>query len=515
MSPIGNSWQALVIVKAESVYAKNGPDSERSYIELYKDSEDWGTIYNKGKVDNKVISGATYDETTNTLTLNNLKSSYELNISCMGEDFKLNLVGDNELSIIYIDGESWTTNLNIIGTGSLSVNENKESNVAIAMIQGKIIVDDSVTLKLYVPEKIDDCEDCVTSVIGIIHTDTENGKELIKFKNGQEIAISSEQDWAIEGAELIRGFGLTERDNPRNYKIVEKDNKKYGMYISGTDYIVTGSEIRYDEVNEEYFIDNSDEAIDITYSSLEELSQDYTVTSEEVNITKEICISNYLIQLDEAENEYALYMSYSLEIEDVVYGIYDITDSTIALANGKTYIVLKENNYTNIDDLTPKYKKAYFDTYSHYVYLKSLEILPNTYEFIEGANQTYIIGQNDLTFKIQAPYSLFENGGKVYVDEKEIKDYKSKSGSTIISLSKEYLSSLDEGEHTLKVVFNDNKSATTKFTVSKTDNPNTDNPNTDNPNTVDNIFKYISLVLLSMVGMFMIQMNVEKRNNRN
>ena len=479
----------FVMVKIEPVYAADGPSNEHGYIEFYIDGDNLGTVYNKGEIDNEVISGATYDETTNTLTLNNLKSYYNLDIYCMGEDFKLNLVGDNELSELYIDGEYWTTNLNIIGNGSLSINENKESNVAIAMIQGKIIVDDTVSLKLYAPDKIDDCEDCVPYVIAIGYTDTENGKELIKFKNGQNVAISSEQDWANEGAELIKGFGLTESVNPRSYTIVKKNNKKYGMYISGNDYIVTGSEIKYDEVNKECFIDNSDEATDITYSSLEELSQDYTVTSEIVNITKEIRISNYLIQLDEDENEYALYMSYSLEIEDIVYGLYDITDSTITLANGETYTVLKENNYTNMDELTPKYRKKYFDTYSHYVYLKSLEILPNIYEFIEGANQTYIIGQKGLTFKIQALYSLFKNGGKVYVDGTEINDYTSEEGSTVISLSDKYLSSLEEGEHTLKVVFNNGESATTKFTVSKI----------NNPNTLDNIMYWICTSIVSMI----------------
>ena len=51
----------FVMVKIEPVYAFDGPSSEHGYIELYKDGEDWGTIYNKGEVDNEVISGATYD----------------------------------------------------------------------------------------------------------------------------------------------------------------------------------------------------------------------------------------------------------------------------------------------------------------------------------------------------------------------------------------------------------------------------------------------------------------------
>ena len=56
-----------------------------------------------------------------------------------------------------------------------------------------------------------------------------------------------------------------------------------------------------------------------------------------------------------------------------------------------------------------------------------------------------------------------------YVDDKLVStdNYSSKSGSTIITFTKEYMSSLSEGEHTLRVAFNNGGSATTKFTVAK------------------------------------------------
>ena len=98
-----------------------------------------------------------------------------------------------------------------------------------------------------------------------------------------------------------------------------------------------------------------------------------------------------------------------------------------------------------------------------------------TYEYIEGANQTYTIGEDGITFRINADYSLFENGGKVYVDDTLVSsdNYSSKTGSTIITFTKDYMSSLPEGEHTLKVVFNNGGSATTKFTVAKADTTTT------------------------------------------
>lgn len=142
------------------------------------------------------------------------------------------------------------------------------------------------------------------------------------------------------------------------------------------------------------------------------------------------------------------------------------------------------------------------------------ETIP-TYEFIDNtANQTYTISQDDaLTFRINADYSLFENGGKVYVDGTETTEYTSKSGSTIINFTKDYLSSLSEGEHTLKVAFNNNGTATTKFTIAKaaeeetttevttTEEAKTETPS-KNPRTGDNIAITISIFAIATFGVF-------------
>ena len=67
---------------------------------------------------------------------------------------------------------------------------------------------------------------------------------------------------------------------------------------------------------------------------------------------------------------------------------------------------------------------------------------------------------------------MFLDGGEVYVDDNDTPleanaDYTSRAGSTIITLTSDYISTLSEGEHTLKVVFNDDNVATTSFTVTK------------------------------------------------
>ena len=119
------------------------------------------------------------------------------------------------------------------------------------------------------------------------------------------------------------------------------------------------------------------------------------------------------------------------------------------------------------------------------------------YEVLEGANQKYTITKNsEAKFKINADFRLFDDG-KVYVDNELVapKNYKAESGSTIITLKKEFVDTLSIGEHTLKVVFNDGGEAITTFNVARVTVP------TDNPQTGDNIGFYIISGILSIVGL--------------
>lgn len=118
------------------------------------------------------------------------------------------------------------------------------------------------------------------------------------------------------------------------------------------------------------------------------------------------------------------------------------------------------------------------------------------YEVTEGANQEYTITKdNEAKFKINADFRLFDTG-KVYVDNELVdpKNYTAESGSTIITLKKEYVDKLSIGKHTLKVVFSDGGQATTIFNVAKTTVP------VENPNTLDNVMIYIVSGILSIIG---------------
>ena len=123
------------------------------------------------------------------------------------------------------------------------------------------------------------------------------------------------------------------------------------------------------------------------------------------------------------------------------------------------------------------------------------------YKFLEGENQKYIINQSDnARFRIDADYSLFQNGGKLYIDDilVDTNNYTSESGSTIITFKKDYVSKLGVGEHKLKVVFNDGGVAESKFTISKVKNEVKET--IKNPQTGDSITTYIILSIISVVG---------------
>ena len=144
------------------------------------------------------------------------------------------------------------------------------------------------------------------------------------------------------------------------------------------------------------------------------------------------------------------------------------------------------------------------------------EVSPKEYKFTEGANQIYTIDESKNTiFRIDADFSLFD--GKLYIDGilVDAKNYKAVSGSTIITLNKEYVDTLSVGEHTIKVEFSDGGSATTKFEV-KAKQVNTENTeDITNPQTGDNIGTYIILSIISVLGIAttIVINNKKKREN--
>lgn len=113
------------------------------------------------KINNSAVSGMTYDKPTNTLTVENVhQRDNELFIWYMGDDFKLNVKGENEFGVIFVYNyfDFHSTSLNIIGDGTLTVNEQRRNDIAIQMVADgdhslmHLDIADTVTVHLYSTE---------------------------------------------------------------------------------------------------------------------------------------------------------------------------------------------------------------------------------------------------------------------------------------------------------------------------------------------------------------------------
>ena len=125
------------------------------------------------------------------------------------------------------------------------------------------------------------------------------------------------------------------------------------------------------------------------------------------------------------------------------------------------------------------------------------------YEIIEGANGSWTQNSDGtLTVRANGEFSKFDY---VKVDGKRIdsKNYTAKSGSTIVTLSKDYLATLSVGQHALAVVFNDGGEARTNFTV------NAVTP--DNPQTGDHSGIVLAVVVLLVSGGALTVLGIAKK----
>ncbi|BCK77932.1 hypothetical protein MM35RIKEN_01240 [Vescimonas fastidiosa] len=128
------------------------------------------------------------------------------------------------------------------------------------------------------------------------------------------------------------------------------------------------------------------------------------------------------------------------------------------------------------------------------------------YNIIEGANGSWTQNSDGtLTVRVDGVFSKFTD---VKVDGKRLiagKDYTAKSGSTIVTLSKDYLATLSVGQHTLTVVFNDGYGEAT-FAV-------TPDNTTNNPQTGDHSGIVLAVVVLLVSGGALTVLGIAKKKS--
>lgn len=105
-----------------------GPnDSEHSYLDVHTNGEDYNLYYRGLSNDSVELDGISYDLEQNTLTLNNYNRQDTLiEMSEMGSDFKINVVGENHINAIAAFADKYMNSVTIEGSGSLAVNEGRD-----------------------------------------------------------------------------------------------------------------------------------------------------------------------------------------------------------------------------------------------------------------------------------------------------------------------------------------------------------------------------------------------------
>ena len=137
------------------------------------------------------------------------------------------------------------------------------------------------------------------------------------------------------------------------------------------------------------------------------------------------------------------------------------------------------------------------------------------YKIIEGANGSWTQNSDGtLTVRADGVFSKF-NGVKVDGKLIDRENYTAKSGSTIVTLSKDYLATLSVGTHTLTVVFNDGECSTNFMVKAASDNnPGTavtpDNT-TNNPQTGDHSGIVLAVVVLLVSGGALTVLGIAKK----
>lgn len=117
------------------VYAGNGANKSvdsSAYI-VVNGKALYAFDYYNGTVTN-AIDGLSYDESSNTLTLNNYdQPDSVITVNEMGEDFKIQVNGTNSILQLSVWGFGYGGSCYLKGSGSLTVNEKKSADVAIIL----------------------------------------------------------------------------------------------------------------------------------------------------------------------------------------------------------------------------------------------------------------------------------------------------------------------------------------------------------------------------------------------
>ena len=127
------------VMLGSSVEAANGPNEQdwsSAYIVIDDGSANPKQLYNANKsVTISTVKNISYDKKTNTLTLNGYQEAENKIVANeMGDDFKVKVVGNNQIQGIAVWGYSYGGSLTLEGNGSLEINKNRVQGEPISLM---------------------------------------------------------------------------------------------------------------------------------------------------------------------------------------------------------------------------------------------------------------------------------------------------------------------------------------------------------------------------------------------
>lgn len=354
------------MINTSIVFAtSNGPaDVDYAFISLEDSEGEGGYIYAGKTTYNDVMEGVSYDKATNTLTIDNVRGNYAIGANMMGDDFKINVVGENSISTISLWGDGYGANLTITGEGTLDVNKDKETISAIIIhaeeTKPVLTIDKTVTVNLYGDKD-------VIAILGV----NDASHNAVVLKNGQKISVVKEEETS-EVYEKVQGVMLSE--GSEYYIAKNKANGELHSYSKGSIYYVSANTVIYDEDTDIYFEDStsSDSPFNIQMTEEEFLEAYETVNDERVPVYYGYANSwGYNVAKDAEGNKYVV-NSYMADGT-----IYDILNK-VTLSDGNDYaILLQTESDVDPESLTEDFTIEPTGLYNYTVKGTSLEIKAN------------------------------------------------------------------------------------------------------------------------------------------
>lgn len=266
---------ACLLVPAKG---ENGPcdtgDWAFAYISVGNDGDssnpqgEYKTIYSASSKDISTVEGISYDRASNTITIenyNNTKNRIAMNM--MGDDFKINIKGENHIGELVSYGDGWGGSITLTGNGTLYINENKSYETAIYMN-----AENTKSVLTVGPE----CNVYVYSGLNAIVSSSNTTSDIIKAEGKLSSQLQTEVTHPVKKTMIFAGYFGDIEPWEGNVYTKEGDSAKYDCLRStksdGTVTFCYYELKKYDGFDKGY--------IGVKKEELSEKSSDYKMTDE-------------------------------------------------------------------------------------------------------------------------------------------------------------------------------------------------------------------------------------------